>query len=132
MHLAFSPFQRVSCTHNMSSPLRSIRSATSLSLPVMVPTFNVATLNLIFLGFFLFFFLLHCFPLLLCIQIVCPPVALGAQSLVMVVVIPGLDRFGIKLDRTRIKNIWLGFTPGAPPVAILPIYPCLGPAQRPL
>ena len=73
---SLSPFQRVSCTHNMSNPLRSIRSATSLPLPVMVPTFNVATLSLIFLAFFLSsflsFLLLHCFPLLLCIQVACP------------------------------------------------------------
>ena len=57
MHLALSPFQRVSCTHGMSTPLRSIRSATSLPLPVMVPKFNVATLSLIFLVFFLSSFL---------------------------------------------------------------------------
>ena len=69
MHFALSPFQQVSCTHSMSTPLRSIRSATSLPLPVMVPTFNVATLSLIFLAFFLSsflsFLLLHCFPPLL-------------------------------------------------------------------
>ena len=35
----------VSCTHSMSTPLYSIRSVTSLPLPVMVPTFNVAFLN---------------------------------------------------------------------------------------
>ena len=100
MHLALSPFQRVSCTHNMSTPLRSIRSNTSLPLPIMVPTFNVATLSLIFLAFFLssflFFLFLHCFPLLLCIQVACPPVNLGAQSIVTVVVFPGLDRSGMK------------------------------------
>ena len=57
MHFALSPFQRVSSTHSMSTPLRSIRSATSLPLPVMVPTFTVATLSLIFLAFFLSSFL---------------------------------------------------------------------------
>ena len=104
MHLALSPFQRVSCTHSMSNPLRSIRSATSLPLPVMVLTFNVATLILIFLAFFLSSFLsfplLHCFPPLLCIKVACPPVTLGAQSLVTVVVFPGLDRTGMKLHFT--------------------------------
>ena len=108
MHLAFSPFQRVSCTHNTSSPFRSIRSTTSLPLPVIVPTLNVATLILIFLAFFLSsflsFFLLHCFPSLLSIQVACPPVSLGAQSLVTVVVIPGLDRSGIKSDTTHIEK----------------------------
>ena len=87
------PFQRVFCTHNMFTLLRSIRSDTSFFLPVMVPTFNVAALSLIFLAFslssFLSFLLLHCFPPLLCIQVACPPVALGAQSLVTVVVFPG-------------------------------------------
>ena len=115
-------------------PLRSIRSATFLPLPVMDPTFNVATFSLIFLAFFLSsflsFFLLHCFPPLFCIQVACPPVALGAQSLVTVVVIPGLDRSGIKSDTMRIENISLGFTPDALPVATLPIYPGLGPAPR--
>ena len=57
MHFALSPFQQVSCTHSMSTPLHSIRSTTSLPLLVMVPTFNVATLGLIFLAFFLFSFL---------------------------------------------------------------------------
>ena len=108
MHLAFSPFQRVSCTHSMSTPLRSIRSTTSLPLPVMVPMFNAATLSLIFLVFFLSsflsFFLLHCFPPLLCIQVACPPVALGAWSLVTVVVVPDLDRSGIKSDTTRTEK----------------------------
>ena len=67
-------------THSMSTSLRSIR--TSLPLPVMVPTFNVATLSLIFLAFFLssfLSFLLHCFPPLLCIQVACPPVTLSTQ-----------------------------------------------------
>ena len=133
-HLSFSPFQRVSCTHSTSTPLRSIRYAISLPFPFMVPTFKVATFSLIFLAFFLSsflsFFLLHCFPPLLCIQVACPRVALGAQSLVMVVVIPGLDRSGIKSDTTRIENIWLDFTPDTLPVATLPIYPGLGPAPR--
>ena len=105
----------------MSTPLRSIRFATSLPLPVMVSTFNVAILRLTFLAFFfssfLSFFLLYCFPPLLCIQVACSPVALGAQSLLTIVVIPGLDRSGIKSDTTRIKNIWLGFTPDVLPVA---------------
>ena len=118
MHLAFFPFQRVSYTHSMSIRLRSIKSATFLPLPVMVPTFNVAIFSLIFLAFFLSsflsFFLLRCFPPLLCIQVACPPVALGAQSLVTVVVIPGLDRSGIKSDTTRIENIWLEFYAGCP------------------
>ena len=119
MHLALSPFQQVSCTHSMSTPLRSIRSATSLPLPVMVPTFNVATLSLIFLAFFLssflFFFLLHCFPPLLCIQIACPSVTLGAQLLVTVVVFPGLDRSGMKLDfTTRIEKYLAVFYAGCP------------------
>ena len=35
MHLALSPFQRVSCTHSMSTPLCSIRSTTSLPLLVL-------------------------------------------------------------------------------------------------
>ena len=109
MHLALSTFQRVSCTHNMSTPLRSIRSATPLPLPVMVPTFNVATLSLIFSAFFLSSFLsflfLHCFPPLLCIQVACPLVNLGAQSLVTVVALPGIDRSGIKSDfTTRIEK----------------------------
>ena len=101
----------------------------SLPLPVMVPTLNVATLSLIFLVFFhssfLSFFLLHCFPPLLCIQVACPPVALAAQSLVTVVVIPSLDRSGVESDTTRIENIWLGFTPDT-----LPIYPGLGSPTR--
>ena len=96
----------------------------SLPLPVMVPTFNVATPSLIFLSSFLSFFLLHCFPSLLCIQVACPPVALGAPSLVTAVVIPGLYQSSIKSDTTRIENIWLGFMPDALPVATLPI--CLG------
>ena len=93
-------FQQVFCTHSMSTPLRSVRSATFLPLPVMVPTFNVAILSLIFVAFFLSsflsFLLLHCFPPLLCIQVACSPVTLGAQSLVTVVVFPGFDRFGMK------------------------------------
>ena len=112
--LAFSPFQRVSCIHSMSSSLRSIRSATSLLLPVMVSTFNVATFRLIFIAFFLSFFLLHCFPPLLCIEVACPPVALGAQSLVTVVVILGLDQSGIKADTTRIEKHLLRFYAGCP------------------
>ena len=138
MHCAFSPFQQVSCTHSMFTPLRSIRSATSLPLPVMVSKFNVATLSLIFLAFFLssfFSFLFYWFPPFLCIEAACPPAALGAQSLVTVVVIRGLDRFGttsdtMKSNTTRIENIWLGFTPDALPVATLPIYPGLGPAPK--
>ena len=106
---SLSPFQGVSCTHSMSTPLRSIRSATSLPLQVMVPTFNVATLSLIFLAFllslFLSFLLLHCFPFLLWIQVACPPVTLGIQSLVTFVVFPGLDRSGMKSDfTTRIEK----------------------------
>ena len=125
MHLAFFLFQRVSCTHSMSTPLRSIRSATYLPVPVIIPTFNVATLSLIFLAFFLSsflsFLLLHCFPPLLCIQVACPPVTLGVQSLVTVVVFPGLDRSGMKSDfTTALKNIWLCFTPDALPVAPSP------------
>ena len=134
LHLAFFSFQGVSCVHSMSIPLCSIRSATSLPLPVTVLTFNIATLSLIFLVFFLSsffsFFLLHCFPPLFCIQAACPPVALGAQLLVTVVIIPGLDRSGIKSDTTRIENIWLGFTPDALPVATLSIYPGLEPAPK--
>ena len=134
LRLALSPFQRVSCTHSMSTPLRFIRSATSLPLPVIVPTFDVASLSLISLAFFLSSFpsfcLLHCFPSLLCIQVACPPVALGGQSLVTIIVITGLDRFGIKSNKTRIENIWLGFTPDSLPVATLTIYPGLGPAPR--
>ena len=119
MHLALSPFQRVSSTHSMSTALRCIRSATSLSLPVMVLTFNVATLNLIFLAFFLSsflsFLLLHCFPPLFCIQVACPPVTLGAQSLVTVVVFPGLDRSGMKSDfTTRIEKYLAMFYAGCP------------------
>ena len=111
MHLSFFPFQRVSCTHNMSTPLRSIRSSASLPLPVMVPTFNVATLSLIFLAFFLSsflsFLLLHCFPPLLCIQVACPPETLGLQSLVTVFVFPGLDRSDMKSDfTTRIEKLF--------------------------
>ena len=117
MHLALSPFQRVSCTHSMSTLLRSIKSATSLPLPVMVPTYNVATLSLIFLAFFLSsflsFLLVHCFPHLLCIQVVCPPVTLGVQSLATVVVFPGLDRSGMKSDfTTRIKKYFTVFYAG--------------------
>ena len=95
-------------THSMSTPLRSIRFATYLPLPVMVPTCNVANLSLIFLASFhssfLSFFHLHCFPSLLCIQVVCPPVTLGSQSLVTIVVIPGLDRSSMKSDTTRIEK----------------------------
>ena len=117
MRLALSPFHRISCIHNMSTPLRSIRSTTSLPLPVMVSTFNVATLSLIFLAFFLSsflsFLLLHCFPSLLCIQVACPPVILGAQSLVRVVVFPGLDRSGMKSDfTTRIEKYLAMFYAG--------------------
>ena len=113
------PFQRVSFTHSMSTPLRSIRSATSLPLPVMVPTFNVATLSLIFLAFFLSSFLsflfLYCFPPLLCIQVARPPVILGAQSLVTVVVFPGLDQSGMKSDfTTRIEKYLAVFYAGCP------------------
>ena len=123
MHLALSPFQRVSCTHSMSNPLRSTRSATSLPLPVMVPTFNV---DFIFLAFFLssfiFFLFLHCFPPLLYIQLVCPPVTLGAQSLVTVVVFLGLDRSGMKSDfTTRIEKYLAMFYAGCPSCRNLPI-----------
>ena len=118
MHLALSPFQKVSCTHRMSTPLCSIRSTTSLDLPVMVPTFNVVNLNLIFLAFFLSsllcFLLLHCFPPLLCIQVACPPVTLGAQSMVTVVVFLGLDRSGMKSDFTTRIEKYLAMYAGCP------------------
>ena len=119
MHLALSPPFRVSCTHSMSTPLRSIRYATSLPLPVMVPTFNVATLSLIFLAFFLSsfvsFLFLHCFPPLFCIQVACSPVILGAQSLVTVVVFPGLDRSDMKSDfTTSIEKYLAVFHAGCP------------------
>ena len=112
MHLALSPFQRVSCTHCMSTPL-------SLLLPVMVPKFNVTTLSLIFLAFFLCsflsFLLLHCFPPLLCIQVACPPVTFGAQLLVRFVVFPGLDRSGMKSDFTTCLEKYLAvFYVGCP------------------
>ena len=107
MHLALS-FQQVSCTHSMSTPLRSIRSSISLSL----------LLSLIFLAFFLSsflsFLLLHCFPPL-CIQVACPLVTLGAQSLVTVVVFPGLDRSGMKSDfTTSIEKYLAMFYAGCP------------------
>ena len=119
MHLSLSPFQRVSYTHSTSTPLRSTRSATSLPLPVMVPTFSVATFSLIFFAFFLSSFLSflfrHCFSYLLCIHVACPPVTLGAQSLVTVVVFPGLDRSGMKSDfTTRIEKYLAVFYAGCP------------------
>ena len=112
----------------------TINSSNDQEEPVMVPTFNVATLKLIFLAFFLFsflsFFLLHYFPPLLCIQVACPPVAVGAQSLVTLVVISGFEQSDVKSDTTRIEKIWLGFMLDALPVANLPIYSGLGPAPR--
>ena len=68
-----------------------------------------------FLSSFLSFLLLHCFPPLLCIQVACPPVTLGAQSLVTVVVFPGLDRFRMKSDfTTRIEKYFAMFYAGCP------------------
>ena len=109
----------LSCTHSMSTPLFSIKSASSILLSVMVLTFNAATLSFIFLAFFLFsflsFLLLHCFQPLLCIQVACPPVTLGAQSLVTVVVFPGLDRSGMQSDFTmHIEKYLSMFYAGCP------------------
>ena len=44
-YFALSPFHLVSCTHNTPTFLLSIRSANSLPLPVIDPTFNVPTLT---------------------------------------------------------------------------------------
>ena len=110
MFLALLPFHFVSCRHNMSTFLRSIISASSLPLPVILQIFKVPTLMIERLPFYTSRYLFTCLhPVFLLLFLLCLAVAQFPQmpccaTLEAVVGNPTV-RYGFINNNTHLYNL---------------------------